>query len=294
MKKFVTIVLALALVLSLCTVAFAANTYTDYKVWDTKDGLHYKWYEEDLDGVSVSFTSATEVKTDGKVTGGCLAYYTIGEDLFVECDKADAEAQIKVNGKVVYLAAIESTDEISYEAVGTKATVGSKCGNYDEDYYVDDDGKALTVIESGDDVYVADDGDVNVLVGKKVYACTLAEDDGIVTVEHKWATVEGKLVVDLDKEKLSEVSGTVVCKECGQKGTITDKFDKVPDNATWYYVDTEAGDVFVYWVEAADAAKDANGVESSKTFDAGVAMYVGLSLASVAGSAVVIGKKKEF
>ena len=36
------------------------------------------------------------------------------------------------------------------------------------------------------------------------------------------------------------------------------------------------------------------GVESAKTFDAGIAMYVGMSLMSVAGTAVVIGKKKEF
>ncbi len=36
------------------------------------------------------------------------------------------------------------------------------------------------------------------------------------------------------------------------------------------------------------------GVDSAKTFDAGIAMYVGMSLLSVAGSAVVIGKKKEF
>ena len=33
---------------------------------------------------------------------------------------------------------------------------------------------------------------------------------------------------------------------------------------------------------------------SAKTFDAGIAMYVGMSLLSVAGGAVVIGKKKEF
>ena len=33
---------------------------------------------------------------------------------------------------------------------------------------------------------------------------------------------------------------------------------------------------------------------SPKTFDAGIAMYVGMALTSVAGSAVVIGKKKEF
>ena len=39
---------------------------------------------------------------------------------------------------------------------------------------------------------------------------------------------------------------------------------------------------------------DKKGVDSAKTFDAGIAMYVGMSLLSVAGSAVVIGKKKEF
>lgn len=39
---------------------------------------------------------------------------------------------------------------------------------------------------------------------------------------------------------------------------------------------------------------DGKKVESGKTFDAGIAMYVGMALTSVAGSAVVIGKKKEF
>ena len=37
-----------------------------------------------------------------------------------------------------------------------------------------------------------------------------------------------------------------------------------------------------------------DGTSSPKTFDAGIAMYVGMALTSVAGSAVVIGKKKEF
>lgn len=43
-----------------------------------------------------------------------------------------------------------------------------------------------------------------------------------------------------------------------------------------------------------DAKKDdGKKVESGKTFDAGVAMYVGLSVLSVTGGALVIGKKKE-
>ena len=61
---------------------------------------------------------------------------------------------------------------------------------------------------------------------------------------------------------------------------------------------TILGDVKYYWTTdksngtATDTKKD--GVDSAKTFDAGVAMYVGMSLLSVAGGAVVIGKKKEF
>ena len=54
------------------------------------------------------------------------------------------------------------------------------------------------------------------------------------------------------------------------------------------------------WIKVAemdgtDAAADGNkGVDSAKTFDAGVVLYAGMALMSVAGSAVVIGKKKEF
>ena len=40
--------------------------------------------------------------------------------------------------------------------------------------------------------------------------------------------------------------------------------------------------------------KDGKTVESGKTFDAGIALYVGLSVLSVTGGALVIGKKKEF
>ena len=41
------------------------------------------------------------------------------------------------------------------------------------------------------------------------------------------------------------------------------------------------------------AGTTSDGKTSPKTFDAGIAMYAGMALMSVAGSAVVIGKKKE-
>ena len=50
----------------------------------------------------------------------------------------------------------------------------------------------------------------------------------------------------------------------------------------------------VAFADGYDIEVTKKGVDSAKTFDAGVAMYVGMSLLSVAGGAVVIGKKKEF
>ena len=45
----------------------------------------------------------------------------------------------------------------------------------------------------------------------------------------------------------------------------------------------------------ADKTPAASGSKPSpKTFDAGIALYAAMALTSVAGSAVVIGKKKEF
>ena len=51
---------------------------------------------------------------------------------------------------------------------------------------------------------------------------------------------------------------------------------------------------YMWALTAGSSSSNTSGVESAKTFDAGIAMYVGMSLLSVAGGAVVIGKKKEF
>ena len=50
----------------------------------------------------------------------------------------------------------------------------------------------------------------------------------------------------------------------------------------------------MYKISASTTTPSTDTNKSPKTFDAGIAMYVGMALTSVAGSAVVIGKKKEF
>ena len=283
MKKIVALVLSLVMALSLCTVAFAAN-YSDAYEW-TNGG----WKKYDLNGVAISYTSAKDTVEDGKVVGGTLAYYTIGEKegYFVKVsDDTDATFQMKVDGKVVYLAQVTVID---YDKVGTSVKAGTKCGDYDKDVYGDSD-----LIKVGDDLYVVTDNaeDVAVLVGDEVvYA---AKDENPDTVPHEWYTIEGKVVTDAGK--LAEVKGTVLCKNCKVKATVTDTKKGIPTNATVYY-DADLG-VYMYWVDSANGGKTDTttntGVNSPKTFDAGIVMYVGMSLLSVAGGAVVIGKKKEF
>ena len=66
-------------------------------------------------------------------------------------------------------------------------------------------------------------------------------------------------------------------------------------NAAGKDVNLAANDGY-YYVLAEKAASTTPNTNkpSPKTFDAGIAKYVGMALTSVAGSAVVIGKKKEF
>ncbi len=282
MKKIVALVLSLVMALSLATVAFAAN-YSDAYAWTTKG-----WEKYDLNGKAIGYTSATETKKDGEVVAGTLGYYTIdGHEYFVEVAKADATFQMKVDGKVVYLAYVT---EVSYDKVGKTVKAGTKCGDYDKDVYGD-----AKLLEVGDDLYIidAEDGDTAVLVdGVVKHAYKVADP---ATVEHEWYSIDGKLVTDTDADKIAEVKGTVLCKNCKVKATLTNDKGAIPTNATVIW--NADLDVYMYWTDSADAGKTetkTDGISSPKTFDAGIAMYVGMSLLSVAGGAVVIGKKKEF
>ena len=86
--------------------------------------------------------------------------------------------------------------------------------------------------------------------------------------------------------------------------------DNVVPNKVVLFVDDDEADTMEFTLDAAEWADLPGTVRPSsnvtyygtatgnkpspKTFDAGIAMYVGMALTSVAGSAVVIGKKKEF
>ena len=280
MKKIIATVLAMVMALALCTTAFA-TTYSDAYTWNNTG-----WTKYDLDGKSIAYTAPTEVKTNGKVTSGTVGYYAVQgiDGNLVEVAKADATFQMKVDGVVKYLAPCTYT---AYTAVGTSVKAGTKCGDYDKDVY-----GSAKLVKVEDDLYVvSDNGETHILLNGSVVPATKVDEPAIVA--HQWATIEGKIVLDEDDlAKLAEVKGTVVCKACNTKATVTNDKATIPTDATVMEV---TDGVWMFWTKGTTApSTDKGNTTSPKTFDAGIAMYVGMALTSVAGSAVVIGKKKEF
>ena len=157
---------------------------------------------------------------------------------------------------------------------------------FGEDYTID--GEDITYW--GADAEVVPAGHLMVLVKKNV--------------EYKTST-DGKIVKDVNEYKCYFCNRTFygsnyqystpetadVYSSTYAKQLVNAGFVNVADGVI-------LGDVAYYWTTDKDNGTKADdtkkGVDSAKTFDAGVAMYVGMSLLSVAGGAVVIGKKKEF
>ena len=203
--------------------------------------------------------------------------------------------------------------------------------DYDGNYWIEcpDDGTDKCNFGSADHRYVTVDGKWDNVVyvrpamvfGEKYsdnnngYWTNWGKDSEVVpaghlmvlvkkNVEYK-TSVDGKIVKDVNEYK---------CYFCNRTFYGSDYEYSTPDTADVYsseyaqqlvskgFVNVEdgviLGNVAYYWTTDKDNGTKADdtkkGVDSAKTFDAGVAMYVGMSLLSVAGGAVVIGKKKEF
>ena len=282
MKKIIATVLAMVMALALCTTAFAASTYTDAYQWN--DGAN-KWETLDLTGKSISYTSAVENKTNDKVTGGSVGYYTIDNSLYVEVKSDDdtATLRLKVDGTQKYLAPIANAEAAKYELIGTKVESSTACGK-------------ITVVDSNETLYVSSNEDTakyyisadsgkNMLVDGKVVTVAAATDNRDYTKNpHSFKLVSTSTSAGV-------TTGTAKCEKCGLVANVTNKPSAIPSGAT---VSELGGGLLAYYTEGSTVTPSTGTTTSPKTFDAGIAMYVGMALTSVAGSAVVIGKKKEF
>ena len=281
MKKIVAVVLAMVMALALCTTAFAATKTEEVD----KDG--YTLMDMANKEVKISNDKFTKTVTDTKVetSGGktTTTYfadeYKIDGNTYYACDAAIASHKLVKGSTVVFLVA--STETKANFAVGTTkvatAYVEAKdepaCGEIEQNSYTIDGVN-----------YKADKAATNlaVLNGKFV-----AYGDKATTAPHDFAK---KNTTTDNKGKIVSIT----CDSCKKSFTVVET-GKVPTNYTGEVDNTTlAGMVILLGTTTATPAGSTNTTTSPKTFDAGIAMYVGMALTSVAGSAVVIGKKKEF
>ena len=320
MKKIVALVLSLVMALSLCTVAFAAGY--DLEVTEKfGNDKHAKYddlkFVEQKDNVLAHY----EGKKDN-------AWYVETADDDIYDNDQNFIVTYQKDGKPVYLLKVEKNDPkvnaLKSTAVAEHKYVGCgdendkapkncykdvkndnywvKLGDNDEHtgIYVTVDGKYDNVVEvRAATVFGAPDYDKTAEVVPAGHLMVLVKKN----VEYKTST-DGKIVKDVNEYK---------CYFCNRTFYGSNYQYSTPETADVYsseyarqlvnagFVNVAdgviLGDVAYYWTTDKDngtKANDNKGVNSAKTFDAGVAMYVGMSLLSVAGGAVVIGKKKEF
>ena len=282
MKKIIATVLAMVMALALCSTAFAATTVTA-KAYRYTDAT--KAVKEEM---VATFNAAKTVKlnSDGEQDGiANVAYYTVtaydvtdDSDYVVVSSLAEADLVLygdkNATSVMLYLAKAEA----HYNGSGTVFTnFGDKCGQLDYDY--DKTKTYYTTNAKGDDaLYVADAaGTKSLMVGGKLVSvkATPVVADATATVKH----------TAIPTVKDGKVVG-YTCSNCKCTAVKAANVASIPSDAQ------RISDTLWYFPAAAASTTTSN--SSPKTFDAGIAMYVGMALTSVAGSAVVIGKKKEF
>jgi len=276
MKKIIATVLAMVMALALCTTAFAATG-------DTVEG-YLKGTNVGASEVktTLTYTGNTDPKTtDGKTVAGVYAHYTEATygDFIVVNSLADATAVLysdeACKNVIMYLGQVEVVSYFTGKVYNDFADV---CGKFDKPANYDATKTYYTYEDNG--------------------TTKLAVAAGSSETADKLLTVDGKVVrvVTLVATKVQHTAVPTVkdgkitgytCSKCKAVAVEAPNYASIPAGA-----DTTNLTGNWYWTTATTPSTDKN--TSPKTFDAGIAMYVGMALTSVAGSAVVIGKKKEF
>ncbi len=312
MKKIIATVLAMVMALALCTTAFAAdpisktetipNETTYVKVVDNvaDDGItvapHYAKTGVDLTtayDVYVKSGSDYVLATDSMAEKYRAGYKTLNLAPYATAVSATcADAGYKVAlyqdktgayyaKKADVTAFNDANPNNKIDLTGTTVVfIGAKFENVEAFYTITE---AAVKTSAGHILYKTSE-----VWGKNdvtVYACAICGGKYIV----KDSSIHSDDAVD-SLAKISYGPFAQPAEKASAKAVLNGKGIDVnkaftPDAAT------------VMYTLSAGTTTPSTGTTtkpSPKTFDAGIAMYVGMALTSVAGSAVVIGKKKEF
>ena len=275
MKKIVALVLSLVMVLGLATTAFADVTTTTLKGTDG-----YSIYAVDGTTAEVSKTAIDKVVTgnsvaaDGTVTYTATMYNVVGGDKFAEVDASSASHKLVKDGAIVaylYKTNAVSTSKVVDKAVASVKSAVATCGDYAHD-------AEHTVYVVGDKAYFADGAFDWAVYNGKFVALGNSADASIVKhayAANTYAAADGAIAT---------VKCTV-CKNVYNVLTAKQVAAMAPSAFTTW------NNLYVATGVVADAPAAGDKVESAETFDAGIAMYVGMSVMAAAGSAVVLKKK---
>ena len=233
--------------------------------------------------------------------------YKLDGKFYVEVAKADATHALKNNGAYVYLVSAGTASNV--DAVIAKFATAVVLDQYvaaAEDVECGDavkGTKGAAIYKSGTDAYYADGSNWAVFKGEFV---TYDKNTKVAYKEHKWDAKS--IIVKATDVKGTKVPVTIECEDCEKTFSIvpsakfdntwvkgvnytTDKaVDKYNTAAVKYYIVLENA---TYTGTYVPSVPSTDKVQSADTFDAGIAMYVGMSVMAAAGSAVVIGKKKD-
>ena len=251
--------------------------------------------KEDTTGITsvIKVSSVTNTSTvNGKTTTTFVpAYYQLAAGsvaaTYVECDKSVANYMFTIKNvgsvfvrEMAVPAAFDATPVALYTAPKT-ATCGKVGAN--EDVYVVANGKYYAT-------------DYTVVPGAESYALV----NGKMVVYYGEATAKGHNWLQATKESYDTKTGVITSVKCPDCKGVVAVFAKAGSFDGKTYVKITEGVAANYFYVAGTVTTQApttgttsSTVTSAQTFDAGIAMYVGMSVMAAAGSAVVIGKKKD-
>ena len=230
---------------------------------------------------------APEYNTDGSLkTEGNVAYFVTDATAFPSkyvqvgtLAEADMVVYKDAEGKVVYMY-LAAAEMVKYVGNGTAyADFGKACGQIPVTSPVYD--KTATYYTWNGILYRAakatETGDRGVMVaGKLVEVLTCGTVADLMNKHVALTTyVDG-------------VATAIECKNCGMDAVKAPNYMSIPKNVQILSV---GADYWYFPAAGGAVASTDKVVQSAETFDAGIAMYVGMSVMAAAGSAVVLKKK---